>query len=121
MTSPSDETPPSFRQFHYLPHHQWFRLYLDNPDIADAHLYTIGNPLIAQTMLKHDLIAGLYVPLRLLVLGNPGESGSKVIYDLPSSLIIAEHAGGENAEELKKAAEVLDAKLDRLVTDATTA
>jgi hypothetical protein len=30
-------------------------------------MYTIGNPLIAPTMLKHDLGAGLDVPVRLMI------------------------------------------------------
>jgi len=30
---------------------------------ARARMYTIGNPLIARTMLEHDLAAGLNVPV----------------------------------------------------------
>lgn len=72
-------------------------------------------------MLQHDFVAGLYVPLRLLVLGNVDGDGSKVIYDLPSSLITGVQAGGDKTVELKKAAEALDAKLEQLVLQITAA
>jgi uncharacterized protein (DUF302 family) len=34
---------------------------------ARARMYTIGNPLIARTILKHDIAAGLNVPVRLMI------------------------------------------------------
>jgi uncharacterized protein (DUF302 family) len=34
---------------------------------AKARMYTIGYPLIARTMLEHDLAAGLNVPVRLAI------------------------------------------------------
>ena len=70
----------------------------------------MGNPLIAITMLKRDLIAGLAVPVELLVLETKG-SGVDLIYQLPSTLI----AGLNRDEELVKAVEALDAKLAVLV------
>ena len=99
----------------------WLRPYNNHTvEVPDAYQYTIGNPLVAQTMLKFDYITGLYVPPRLFVIGNTEGSGSRVIYDLPSSLITAGGAGGEHAEELKKAAEALDAKLEGLATAVTS-
>ena len=39
-------------------------------------MYTIGNPLIAQTMIRYDLGAGLNVPIRLMIYEDAsGKSG----------------------------------------------
>lgn len=46
--------------------------------------YEIGNPLIASRMTRHQLGAGLYAPLRVLLREN--DEGNGVFeYDLPSS------------------------------------
>jgi uncharacterized protein (DUF302 family) len=74
----------------------------------------LGNPLIAITMLKHDMTAGLAVPVELLVLER--EEGVDLIYQLPSALI----AGLNRDEELVKAVERLDEKLERLVGDVAS-
>lgn len=73
----------------------------------------LGNPLIAITMLKHDLTAGLAVPIELLVLEKKKEEGGGVdlVYQLPSALI----AGLNRDPELVKAAEYLDDKISKLV------
>lgn len=71
----------------------------------------LGNPLIAITMLQHDMGAGLYVPVEVLVLEDRNSAGTSVIYQLPSGLI-AEGRGNEN---LMSAAQALDAKLEKLV------
>ena len=63
----------------------------------------LGNPLIAVTMLKHDLTAGLAVPVELLLLEKK-EGGVDLIYQLPSALL-----AGLVAE--------LDRKFERLVED----
>lgn len=63
-------------------------------------------------MLRHDLRAGLCVPVELLVVEGEGEaSGVDLVYHLPSSLIVA---GGDNPE-LEAAARKLDEKLQELV------
>lgn len=47
--------------------------------------YEIGNPLTASKMTRHQLGAGLYAPLRVLL--HEDESGGSVFeYDRPSSL-----------------------------------
>jgi hypothetical protein len=78
----------------------------------------LGNPLIAITMLKHDLTAGLAVPVELLVLEKSDAEGGGVdlIYHLPSALI----AGLNRDPALVKAAEVLDAKLSEFVDCVAT-
>ena len=47
-----------------------------------AKQYIIGNPLIAVTMTRHDIRAGLYAPLRILVY-EAGDHSTRVEFDLP--------------------------------------
>jgi uncharacterized protein (DUF302 family) len=84
------------------------------------HVYTIGNPLLAQTMLKHDLLAGLYAPPRIAIIAKGAEpnAGTNVVYDLPSALRIA---NGDSAEALRLVVEELDQKLESLVREVTAA
>lgn len=72
----------------------------------------IGNPLIAITMLRHDVTAGLFAPVELLVTDNG--TGSSVTYVKPSSLMVI-----EPNPELLSAAEQLDAKLAALAEKIT--
>ena len=64
-------------------------------------------------MLKHDLTAGLAVPVEVLLLEKISERGGGVdiVYQLPSALI----AGLNKDPEWVKAVEVLDSKLAALV------
>jgi uncharacterized protein (DUF302 family) len=66
--------------------------------------FILGNPLIAITMIRHDLSAGLFAPVELLLTESEGHQKCSVTYVLPSSLI----AVGEN-HELLEAAKALDA------------
>jgi uncharacterized protein (DUF302 family) len=75
--------------------------------------FIIGNPLIAITMLRHDVTAGLFAPVELLVVEEPG-GGSSLTYVRPSSLMVVE----PNAP-LLAAAEDLDAKLNALAAKVT--
>jgi uncharacterized protein (DUF302 family) len=78
--------------------------------------FILGNPLIAITMIRRDLSAGLFVPVELLLTESEDHQKCNLIYLLPSSLI----AVGEN-RELLAAAKVLDAKLNALVIRAVSA
>jgi uncharacterized protein (DUF302 family) len=71
--------------------------------------WILGNPLIAITMIRHDITAGLFVPVELLLVENESGEGSSITYILPSSLMATGNA------ELTKAAKALDAKLEALV------
>jgi|HubBroStandDraft_1064217.scaffolds.fasta_scaffold136184_2 uncharacterized protein (DUF302 family) len=76
--------------------------------------WIFGNPLIAITMLRRDLSAGLFVPVELLLMEQADGRGSVVIYVRPSSLIaIGKDAG------LRAAAKALDRKVEALVARAT--
>jgi uncharacterized protein (DUF302 family) len=54
---------------------------------ARCKLYILGNPLIARTMLEHDLGAGLHVPVRMMIHEDPATGKTLLSYDLPSSLM----------------------------------
>jgi uncharacterized protein (DUF302 family) len=77
-----------------------------------ARLYIIGNPLIANQMFEEDPAVGLYVPLRLFVY-DEYNGKTYITYDKPSSLL----SRFENLKILK-VAEMLDQKLEELVTMA---
>jgi len=79
-----------------------------------ATRWIFGNPLIAITMLRHDIRAGLFAPVELLLFEPDSGNGSTVIYDLPSSLMVV-----DDSPELLSAALVLDAKLQDVVSRAT--
>lgn len=73
----------------------------------------LGNPLIAITMIRHDVTASLFAPVELLVISEPGGT-SAVTYVVPSSLMVVE----PNPPLLAAALE-LDAKLLALVEKVT--
>ncbi|HEX5255063.1 MAG TPA: DUF302 domain-containing protein [Mycobacterium sp.] len=74
----------------------------------------LGNPLIAITMLRHDVKAGLFAPVELL-LADEGAGHSSLTYVKPSSLMVV-----EPNPELLSAAEQLDAKLAALAVKVTS-
>ncbi len=67
----------------------------------------LGNPLIAITMIRHDVTAGLFAPVELLILDEG--NGSSLTYVKPSSLMVV-----EPNPPLLEAAEALDTKLAAL-------
>jgi uncharacterized protein (DUF302 family) len=78
---------------------------------AHAMTYVFGNALIAVEMTKHDLRAGLHVPLRLFV-AEAGDGHVRVTYDRPSSLIASLGSAEANA-----VARELDVKVERLLRE----
>ena len=74
--------------------------------------YVVGNPLFAIQMTQHDIRAGLYAPLRVLLYEN--EKGKTCVeYDKPSSLF-----GQFENEKVTAVAAMLDRKLEQLVAKA---
>ena len=106
------------RVFTTRAHHLLTNILEGRKDALVTHLYTLGNPLLAQTMMQRDRRAALHVPPRLLVLEKDDRMGTEVTYILPSSLIAVSPSGVVD-EELQKAAEVVDEKFERLVQWAT--
>ena len=103
------EGDSGFMRFLMLDHGAWLALYGDH---VKCRLYILGNPLIARTMLKHDVRVGLNVPPRLIIY-ETAEGEVRIAYDLPSSLM-----SRLNNPEVAAAAEKLDAKLAALAAGA---
>ncbi|ORB57491.1 DUF302 domain-containing protein [Mycolicibacterium rhodesiae] len=101
--------PSGFMLFALLDHGAW----ITKAGIGRKVLRVIlGNPLIAITMIRHDVTAGLFAPVELLVLDEDG--GSSLTYVKPSSLMVV-----EPNPELLEAAEALDTKLADLAAKVT--
>lgn len=101
--------PSGFMLFGLLDHGAW----ITKTGLERKVLRVIlGNPLIAITMLRHDVTAGLFAPVEVLLL-DEGESSS-LTYVRPSSLMVV-----EPNRELLRAAEALDAKLAALAEKVT--
>ena len=79
---------------------------------ARAVQYVVGNPLFALQMTQHDLRAGLYAPLRVL-LYEDDRGRTCLEYDKPSSLF-----GQFQNDRISPTAALLDKKLEDLVTTA---
>src|SRR5271155_1215189 len=73
----------------------------------------LGNPLIAITMIRHDLTAGLFAPVEILVTERENAQGTNVVYVRPPALIVI-----DETPPLRSAAEALDEKLSSLVGSA---
>jgi len=97
--------PSGFMLFTRFDHGAW----LKNAGVsAKALRVIVGNPLIAITMLRHDITAGLFAPVELLLL-EEDDGGSSLTYVKPSSLMVI-----APNEPLLAAAQRLDEKLEAL-------
>jgi uncharacterized protein (DUF302 family) len=104
------EGSSGFMRFLILDHGSWLSLF-GVP--MKAKLFILGNPLIARTMLEHNVEVGLNVPVRLMIYEN-GSGQVRLGYDLPSSLM-----SRLNQPEVTSAALKLDAKLALLAEQVT--
>jgi uncharacterized protein (DUF302 family) len=102
--------PSGFILFAKLDHGSWIKKAGIDQRVVR---FIIGNPLIAITMIRHDITAALFAPVELLVVEEPG-GGASLSYVRPSSLMVIE----TNAP-LLAAAEDLDAKLQALAAKVT--
>jgi len=102
--------PSGFMLFGLLDHGAW----ITKAGIDRKVLRVIlGNPLIAITMLRHDVTAGLFAPVELLLV-DEGDGRSSLTYIKPSSLMVV-----DDNPELLSAAQALDAKLAVLAEKVT--
>ena len=102
--------PSGFMLFGLLDHGAW----ITKAGIDRKVLRVIlGNPLIAITMLRHDVTAGLFAPVELLLV-DEGDGRSSLTYIKPSSLMVV-----DDNPELLSAAQALDAKLAALAEKVT--
>jgi uncharacterized protein (DUF302 family) len=101
--------PSDFMIFAEFDHSHWIRIYGLNRRVRRIIL---GNPLIAITMMREDISAGLFAPVELLLTDNG--SGATIQYVQPSSLIVI-----SDNPPLLRAAQALDEKLNALVATVT--
>ncbi|EXJ75108.1 uncharacterized protein A1O5_01804 [Cladophialophora psammophila CBS 110553] len=112
--------PHGFMYFHEFNHGLWLPFYVPPSSTVtvkgekknlNCKRFVLGNPMIAITILQHDLSAGLCVPVELCLV-EEAEGGVKIVWYKPTSLI----AGYEGAkQELVDAANALSTKLEMFV------
>lgn len=103
--------PSDFMLMELIDHGGWIQL---TGIHRKALRVILGNPLIAITMLRHDVTAGLFAPVELLVIEEP-DNRARVIYVQPSSLMVV-----DDNPPLLEAAQKLDEKLAALVSKVTS-
>ncbi|MGH3560425.1 MAG: DUF302 domain-containing protein [Mycobacterium sp.] len=102
--------PSGFMLFAFFDHGGWIKQAGIDRKVLRA---IIGNPLIAITMLRHDVTAGLFAPVELLLVEQDNVH-SRLIYVKPSSLMVV-----EANPPLLAAAQQLDSKLYALAAKVT--
>ena len=102
--------PSGFGRAFSMDHGRWLGFY-GTP--AKAKKYVYGNPVVAETIVRHDTRAGLQVPISLLIYEDADGHGC-VTYDLPSSLMRF-----IDNPELRQAVAALDAKVTSFVEKLT--
>jgi uncharacterized protein (DUF302 family) len=105
------EGSSGFMRFFTVDHEAWAAL---EGIHFRARLYTMGNPLIAMTMLKHEVAAGLNAPVRVMIYEDEDSGTTRFVYDLPSSLMSV-----LGNEQVMSAARKLDEKLIALAVEVT--
>jgi uncharacterized protein (DUF302 family) len=101
--------PSGFTRFFTADHGEWLA-FIGQP--AKVR----GNPLIAITMLRHDIRVGLNVPVRVTIYRDDASGTTRFGYDEPSTLM-----SGLDNKDVTAAAEKLDAKLAALAEQVTGA
>jgi hypothetical protein len=94
-----------FMLMHLIHHGEWLATAGINRKALRAIL---GNPLVSVTILRHDLTAGLFAPVELLLL-EEDDNRSSLTYIKPSSLMVV-----DDNPPLRAAALALDEKLAAL-------
>lgn len=108
------------RYFLGATYHHWLNAYNGTTDTPQTYSYTLGNPLVAQTILRHDLTAALHIPPKIIIVKKADGSGTWVAYDDPASVIAVPTVSGESVNpELAEAAEVLSRKFEALIQTIT--
>jgi uncharacterized protein (DUF302 family) len=102
--------PSGFTRFLTLDHGEWVTLQGRPTRFIQ---YTLGNPMIAITMIEHDIEAGLDVPVRLAIYEH-SDGRTRLVFNKPSTLM-----SGLKSEALHAAALKLDAKMMALGESVT--
>ena len=96
-----------FMLFFEMDHGAWLKTFGEQ---RKAIRWIFGNPVIAYTMLSHDITAGLFAPIEFLLFDNETGHGATLMYDLPSSLMVI-----DDNPPLLEASRALDRKFAELV------
>jgi uncharacterized protein (DUF302 family) len=96
------EGSSGFMRFLTVDHGGWLSNFGKAPK---AMMVVLGNPLIAITMIKHDIRVGLNVPVRIYIYEG-ADGRTRVAYDLPFTLM-----SGLDDADVAEAVRKLDAKL----------
>src|SRR5260370_15406448 len=72
-----------FMLFHEIDHGGWLPRFGINRRVVR---WILGNPLTAITMIRHDITAGFFAPVEVLVTEKERGSGPTITYGRPSSL-----------------------------------
>ena len=96
-----------FMLFHEIDHGGWLSKFGIRRRMVR---WIFGNPLLAITMIRHDLTAGLFAPVEILVTEAEDGLGTTITWVRPSSLMVI-----DTNPPLMQAAAELDKKLDELV------
>jgi uncharacterized protein (DUF302 family) len=99
--------PSGFLHVLTFDHGHWLKFYGIG---GKAKQYTYGNPLLAHTMVKHDIGVCFQVPFRILIY-ETAKGGVRIAYDLPSTLMARLHN-----DEVNEAACKIDPKVVAFVT-----
>jgi len=94
--------------FYEIDHGGWLSKFGINRRVVR---WILGNPLFAITMIQHDITAGLFAPVEILVTEAEEGRGTTITYVRPSSLMVID----EN-KPLMEAAAKLDKKVDDLIS-----
>lgn len=102
--------PSGFTRFLTIDHGKWVT---EQGFPARFIQYTLGNPLIAITMMQHHVEAGLDVPVRIAIYEHP-DGKTRLVYNTPSSLM-----SSLGNDDVTSAASKLDAKMAALAEAVT--
>ncbi|KAG6905495.1 hypothetical protein DXG01_002378 [Tephrocybe rancida] len=103
-----------FIYFLEMNHYKWMNAYIGSNITPPSVVYTIGNPIYAETFMRYDIRSGYSIPPRLMVVQGANDSLTTVFYHLPSSLVVSDN------EELMAAIRIVDDKLEQMITRVTT-
>ena len=103
--------PSGFSLFAIIDHGSWIKKVGIRRKVVR---FIIGNPMIAITMLRHDLTAGLFAPVELILI-EEDNGRSTLTYVRPSSLMVI-----AKNDALLDAAKELDSKLHALAQKVTS-
>ncbi|PPR05650.1 hypothetical protein CVT24_002876 [Panaeolus cyanescens] len=105
----------NFVFFNTIPLHKLTGFRTGDPNPPRIVVYTFGNPLYAQRVIKLNPIAAANIPPRIVVVENENKDGTRVAYNLPSSIMMDPF--GKEDEELKTELLGLDKKIEELVLE----